>query len=228
MPGPFAVMRAARLVFAQSGRQGPRLFGLVAAHTCSPHCPGWCVAPGPMTRRCSHLMMIAPRRPPGGNRGMSPAARRPVWVSVQPSAGPIARCSFAYAIFPPFSFPHAPPCQPPACSRKAAAQWHARRNRQLETDCRQTGHSHVNVLQGSEPGCGAPYNRDAFEYVYSTKCKPTAATGRKHQVVYCRPVCSICQWAVVQNQLPSICELFRRCRPQSEERAWRATPPMRL
>lgn len=123
---------------------------------------GWRVAPGPMTRRCSHLMMIAPRRPPGGNRGMPPAARRPVWVSVQPSAGPIARCSFAYAIFPPFSFPHVPPCQPPACSRKAAAQWHARRNRQLETDCRQTGHSHVNVLQGSEPGCGAPYNRDAF------------------------------------------------------------------
>ena len=100
MPGPFAVMRAARLVFAQSGRQGPRLSGLVAAHTCSPHCPGWRVAPGPMARRCSHLMLIAPRRPPDGNKGMPLAARRPVWVSAQPSAGPIARCSFAYAIFP--------------------------------------------------------------------------------------------------------------------------------
>lgn len=228
MPGPFAVMRAARLVFAQSGRQGPRLSGLVAAHTGSPHCPGWRVAPGPMARRCSHLMMIAPAGRPTATEA---SPRRPDGLfgfqpNRLPGLLPVVALRMPYS--PPFSFPHAPPCPPLACSLKAAAQWHARRNRQLETDCRQTGHSHVNVLQGSEPGCGAPYNRDAFEYVYSTKCKPTAATGRKHQVVYCRPVCSICQWAVVQNQLPSICELFRRCRPQSEERAWRATPPMRL
>lgn len=75
MPGPFAVMRAARLVFAQSGRQGPRLSGLVAAHTCSPHCPGWRVAPGPMTRRCSHLMMIAP--PAGRPAATEACPRRP-------------------------------------------------------------------------------------------------------------------------------------------------------
>ena len=74
MPGPFAVMRAARLVFAQSGRQGPRLSGLVAAHTCSPHCPGWRVAPGPMARRCSHLMMIAPAGRPTATKA---CPRRP-------------------------------------------------------------------------------------------------------------------------------------------------------
>lgn len=74
MPGPFAVMRAARLVFAQSGRQGPRLSGLVAAHTGSPHCPGWRVAPGPMARRCSHLMMIAPAGRPTATKA---SPRRP-------------------------------------------------------------------------------------------------------------------------------------------------------
>lgn len=159
MPGPFAVMRAARLVFAQSGRQGPRLSGLVAAHTCSPHCPGGARCAGADGPPMLPPHDDSPRRPPDGNRGMPPAARRPVRVSAQPSAGPIAGCSFAYAISPPFSFPHALLCPPPACSLKAAAQWHARRNRQLETDCRQTGHSHANVFQGSKPGCGAPYNR---------------------------------------------------------------------
>lgn len=78
------------------------------------------------------------------------------------------------------------------------------------------------------PGVARHTTGYAFEDVYSTKFKPTAAIGRKHQVVFCRPVCSVCLWAVVQNQLPSICELFRRCRPQSEERAWRATLWMRL
>ena len=100
MPGPFAVMRAARLVFAQSGRQGPRLSGLVAAHTCSPHCPGGARCAGADGPPMLPPHDDSPRRPPDGNKGMPPAARRPVWVSAQPSAGPIAGCSFAYAIFP--------------------------------------------------------------------------------------------------------------------------------
>lgn len=159
MPGPFAVMRAARLVFAQSGRQGPRLSGLVAAHTGSPHCPGWRVAPGPMARRCSHLMMIAPAGRPTATEA---SPRRPEGLfgfqpNRLPGRLPVVALRMPYS--PPFSFPHVLPCPPPACSLKAAAQWHARRNRQLETDCRQTGHSHANVFQGSKPGCGAPYNR---------------------------------------------------------------------
>lgn len=168
------------------------------------------VAPGPMARRCSHLMMIAPAGRPTATEA---CPRRPEGLfGFQPNRLP-GRLPVVALRMPYPRHSHFPmPCcarRPHAASRRPHNGMHGATGSWKQIAVR-LGTVMRTSFKALSPGVARHTTGYAFEDVYSTKFKPTAAIGPKHQVVFCRPVCSVCLWAVVQNQLPSICELFRR------------------